>query len=590
MVQETVSCRHAFGSRLVVILVVAGAFVGSGEGRDATGLQDRMIDWSHTGVWVKGVKGIPDYPVRVTCGPPAYKVYPDEMTDSGAGIQAAINACPPGSTVYLPKGAYRVGGRVGLKSGVSLRGAGPGLTTILLTDKGAGFVAASPNRDLNALVTDQGPGPDPNNMSGPIVAGYTKGSTTIVVSSALAANLLEGNLVLINELNDPEFVTTKGYGGACNWAGGSGQRALGEVKMIASKSGTSITFTRPLYHGYRSPLGPKLIRMSSAGSVVRNAGIENLTIDGNAVAAACVEFLAAAHCWVKGVEFKNWFSHSIRLTWGALGCEVAHCYLHDPVGFAGNQGYGIAITGNATDNSIYDSIFKWVHVGVSIGSAGGTANVVAYNYCHSTNHRQPNWPIPGFATHGGHTLLNLFEGNVNGRMLFDGYWGSGSHNVAFRNWLTGDNNNPSVTMNKICVEVETMNPYVSYVGNVLGFSGMTGEYEIGVDGVRDTQRGGYYIWKVGFAGSDQFGQRHAPTVESLIRHGNYDYITQTIRWDPAIRDHDLPPSYYLSAKPSWFGSLDWPPFGPDVPGYVKTTPAKLRWDTYAGSGRLSDLF
>jgi len=81
------------------------------------------------------------------------------------------------------------------------------------------------------------------------------------------------------------------------------------------------------------------------------------------------------------------------------------------------------------------------------------------------------------------------------------------HNVGFRSWLTGDNYNPSVTMNKICADVEVLNQFTSYVGNVL---------------------------------------------ES--------------------------------------NSLDWPAFGPDVASYVKTTPSKLRWDTYVSSGRLSDLF
>lgn len=46
----------------------------------------------------------------------------------------------------------------------------------------------------------------------------------------------------------------------------------------------------------------------------------------------------------------------------------------------------------------------------------------------------------------------------------------------------------------------------------------------------------------------------------------------------------------LNNKPSWFGSLDWPPFGPDVNGIVKTIPAKARWDAYISSGNLSDLF
>ena len=155
--------------------------------------------------------------------------------------------------------------------------------------------------------------------------------------------------------------------------------------------------------------------------------------------------------------------------------------------------------------------------------------------------------------------------------------------------MTGDNNNPAVTMNKICAEVEALNQYTSFVGNVLGFSGMAGGYEIGIDGVLD--RGGYYIWKIGFPGSSQdTSRRHRPTVDTLIRHGNYDYITSTTRWDPNIADRNLAASYYLSSKPAWFGTLDWPAIGPDVAGYVKNTPAKLRWDTFVTSGNLSDLF
>ena len=55
-------------------------------------------------------------------------------TDATAAIQAAIDACPPGGVVYLPRGVYKTTTTLDLKNGVSLRGdhanlmTGPGMT------------------------------------------------------------------------------------------------------------------------------------------------------------------------------------------------------------------------------------------------------------------------------------------------------------------------------------------------------------------------------------------------------------------------------------------------------------------------------
>lgn len=56
------------------------------------------------------------------------------VTDPTAAIQAAIDACPPGGTVYLPPGVYATTATLDLKNGVSLRSdranmmVGPGMT------------------------------------------------------------------------------------------------------------------------------------------------------------------------------------------------------------------------------------------------------------------------------------------------------------------------------------------------------------------------------------------------------------------------------------------------------------------------------
>ncbi|MFF0736884.1 glycosyl hydrolase family 28-related protein [Streptomyces chartreusis] len=56
------------------------------------------------------------------------------IIDDTAAIQAVIDACPPGGTVYLPRGVYKTTTTLDLKNGVSLRGehanlmVGPGMT------------------------------------------------------------------------------------------------------------------------------------------------------------------------------------------------------------------------------------------------------------------------------------------------------------------------------------------------------------------------------------------------------------------------------------------------------------------------------
>jgi hypothetical protein len=77
---------------------------------------------------------------------------------------------------------------------------------------------------------------------------------------------------------------------------------------------------------------------------------------------------------------------------------------------------------------------------------------------------------------------------------------------------------------------------------------------------------------------------------TLLRHGNYDHYHQGVVWDLDIVSHVIPASLYYSSKPSFFGSLLWPPIGPDVVGLVTSIPARARWDAYNVSGDLSDLF
>jgi hypothetical protein len=37
---------------------------------------------------------------------------------------------------------------------------------------------------------------------------------------------------------------------------------------------------------------------------------------------------------------------------------------------------------------------------------------------------------------------------------------------------------------------------------------------------------------------------------SLLRHGNFDYVTNATAWSPSIPSHALPASLYLRVKPA----------------------------------------
>jgi hypothetical protein len=65
-------------------------------------------------------------------------------------------------------------------------------------------------------------------------------------------------------------------------------------------------------------------------------------------------------------------------------------------------------------------------------NAGSVGNVWAYNI--SVNNVGGNDML---LNHGAHNCFNLYEGNVANSWKSDGYFGSASHNVMFRNWFSG---------------------------------------------------------------------------------------------------------------------------------------------------------
>src|SRR6185503_19226717 len=121
--------------------------------------------------------------------------------------------------------------------------------------------------------------------------------------------------------------------------------------------------------------------------------------------------------------------------------------------------------------------------------------------------------------------------------------------------------------------------FYSFVGNVMGtsdqnpapFSGFAYEdfYPWEDDPIG--------LWRLGYTPEDWNLPPDPKVVDTVHRHANWDYATNSVHWQPGY-DQTLPDSFYLTEKPPFFGDNPWP--WVDATGATKlyTLPARARYD------------
>jgi hypothetical protein len=170
--------------------------------------------------------------------------------------------------------------------------------------------------------------------------------------------------------------------------------------------------------------------------------------------------------------------------------------------------------------------------------------------------------------------MNLWEGNIGYKIQGDDVWGTSDYQTIFRSRSFGYQSD-AITATNAGVQFSPMNHYMNVIGSVLGTSGKSTDYEADAGGSYSTSK--LYIWVLGI--SNQGAPDDSEVVSTILRHGNYDYVTNSTIWDPSIPDHTLPASLYLSQKPDWWcNETPWPPIGPDVAGLVNAIPAERRFE------------
>jgi hypothetical protein len=329
--------------------------------------------------------------------------------------------------------------------------------------------------------------------------------------------------------------------------------------------------------------------------------VESLTViggdNGN------LRFEWCANCWAKSVENTVWHDEGFALD-NSFRVEIRESYVHDAAwAQPGGAGYAISLS-HGTSEILVENSISFMANKVMVARCSGAGSVFGYNYVDdgyiNTN---GHWQEVGLnASHmvGPHHVL--FEGNYGFNWDSDKTHGNSIYHTIFRNHLRGirkpftylDNNtNPptstSITDDATCSTGTCSGPlrcggatfysyWHSFIGNVMGAPGAMAGWSYETDTIS-----GSAIWKLGWDDWNPYPV-DAQVAATTLRDGNYDYVSNSVKWDPADTTQTLPASLYLAQKPAFFNAgsgYTWPwidPLGADDAHRIYTLPAKARFD------------
>jgi hypothetical protein len=511
-------------------------------------------------VWAAGVPGgIPHFPTAIEATKAPYNAVGNGIADDTNAIQKAIDACPAGQAVFLPPGNYRITSTLEIRNRIVLRGAGVGQTT-LTHAAGPGFTMINMSNGGQYEVATS------------VTAGTIKGSTHIAVFDGTLFSV--GKYVYLRQTNS-SLVSIVGNNGTPTWVSRNNDaKAMSQLNRIVAKSGNNLTLERPYY--LDMPNSPEI----GVVDLMEGGGIEDLSIERTDGASgndgSNINIDTVAHGWIKNVSSTNTARAHFRLTL-CFQCEIRECVansLNSAFHHGGGHAYGYFQFDWNSDNLIENNIAVGCRHSLIL-EGGGSDSIIAYNYTANTymNDEGTHWLGGDTDTHAAHPFMNLFEGNYTTKLAHDNTFGSASHNTSFRCYFLNDSAALKPPhMARWAVDIENHSWFDNIVGCVIGQPGDKGvQY---ADQNTDSLTLASYrlgFWSSTYAPCD-------PNVRATTSiHGTYDFIGNMVTWDPKNPNHTLPGSLYLSSKPSWWGNLPWPAFGPDLNPMIGTIPAEVRY-------------
>jgi hypothetical protein len=264
------------------------------------------------------------------------------------------------------------------------------------------------------------------------------------------------------------------------------------------------------------------------------------------------------NCWAKNIETSGYCGHAVLLD-GSSHCEIRDSYIHnsavqtvddaDPDNHA--DAYGIEIYGReeSSHNLVENNVLDWFRHALILQWSCNN-NVYAYNFAWTNWSREYSVTTDFELHHTPYSPMNMAHSIAYTLVEGNSLEQPGSQNASHRNntWFRNRVVNSGINMNTnnfaLGNELTTKkNPDATTSGSWANY----------ISGIKGTS----------------------------VAHGNYITDPPTgpgLFWDDSIVDHDIPDSFYLDAKPDWFGDLAWPPFGGDLmPGNTNRSPAEVRF-------------
>ena len=555
-----------------------------------------------------------------------------------AAFQAAINSAGAAATptsrkiVFLKAGTYYVnpqtnsGGQVGIVvkvDNVTIRGEGAQTTRIAAngTINDYGTVMLFGHR------TGTG---DSSFVVQNVMADALKGSRTIQVASA--SSYVVGDVITIDILDGaPQvsgnatinggyifffdgvyFKRQPGYSwngpstgapaiNVSNFAGANTAaqsavplwRSTMQQTEIVAINGNTLTIKDPLYIDFplsRSPQVWRTIPLNTASVPVGNrwTGIENIALAGGnnmwGFPGGTIAMSYMAYSWVKGVEAdgERWnpfnpehpgkYGYNIGLA-HCYRCVVRESYVHGSTDQnPGGQAYGIVVGVGSSNSLVENNISIKNNKPITLNSTGG-GNVIAYNYVdEAVLWNSPGWQESAIDdSHANFTHHDLIEGNWTPNLGGDTTHGNSGWHTHFRNYAHGINSSGGMSGNLRAVGMDGWTHFHAYVGNVLNGGNV---YQ-----TTPSSQGGRPIYQLGNLSGNCGCWDNGYSAAHIYRDGNWDNVNNGVVW--ANGAHSMPPSFYLTGKPSFFGNYVWPwvePTASSAAGRVGTLPAKARYD------------
>jgi hypothetical protein len=586
----------------------------------------RAVDWSGAGFT------IPNYTVNCATQPTLTANSAGAASANAKAIQNSLASCDAThNVVNIPAGTYYVAGiTFGSQGKQVLRGAGPNSTDLIMTaSPGCSGIASGVCIMPPAFVYPGNPSVLPPSGTRQCLwtAGYSQGTTSITLNSCPGGSPPVNEMLVLDQSNDltdnggiylcDSFTSSQSGGSPCTINDGASTNADGrriggytysqkQIVTIQSVSGSgtgpfTVTISPGVYFtNIRSGQNPGAWW---PGTIV-NEGLENVTIDGTALASNNIELVACYQCWVKNVRSIDAARAHVMLV------SSANDVIRDSYFYQSQSHMEVSYTVELEQDSsilVVNNIFQQVTNPIMTGNTSGS--VIAYNLSLDNiyNGGSGQFLSGEFHSHNAGNEMNLWEGNNFHTIVTDNTWGASSQGTFFRNmlsgWQTGKTAETTPLVDRSYARANNL------VGNVLGQSGYHNTYESyatsSTSGV-NASSADTSIYALGWTGNTDNGTCFGPPVcdplvrSTLMRWGNYDVVTSGTKWDSAEASpkavayvnanftstyfsslaHTLPASLYYRSQPSWWPSgKAWPPIGPDVAsGNVGTCTG-----TYAGA-------